>query len=87
MTSAAMPASGTRLPGIRTASSVTVNPTRLLFTRYEVTEKSKWSIRAVRRIGKVTIARGTAKVVDKKTNAKLKVTFFWLFYGDYWVIG
>jgi apolipoprotein D and lipocalin family protein len=37
--------------------------------------------------GKVTIARGTAKVVDKKTNAKLKVTFFWPFYGDYWVIG
>ena len=37
--------------------------------------------------GMVTTARGTAKVVDKKTNAKLKVTFFWPFYGDYWVIG
>ena len=37
--------------------------------------------------GKVTTARGTAKVVDKRTNAKLKVTFFWPFYGDYWVIG
>jgi len=37
--------------------------------------------------GKVTSALGTAKVVDKKTNAKLKVTFFWPFYGDYWVIG
>jgi apolipoprotein D and lipocalin family protein len=37
--------------------------------------------------GKVTTARGTAKVVDKGTNAKLKVTFFWPFYGDYWVIG
>ena len=37
--------------------------------------------------GKITTARGTAKVVDKKTNAKLKVTFFWPFYGDYWVIG
>jgi apolipoprotein D and lipocalin family protein len=36
---------------------------------------------------KVNTARGTAKVVDKKTNAKLKVTFFWPFYGDYWVIG
>jgi len=31
-------------------------------------------------------ARGTAKVVDATTNAKLKVTFFWPFYGDYWVI-
>jgi apolipoprotein D and lipocalin family protein len=26
--------------------------------------------------GNITTARGTAKVVDKKTNAKLKVTFF-----------
>jgi apolipoprotein D and lipocalin family protein len=36
-------------------------------------------------------ARGQAWVVDKKTNAKLKVSFFslfgfWLFAGDYWVI-
>lgn len=37
--------------------------------------------------GKITTARGTAKVVDKKSNAKLKVTFFWPFYGDYWIIG
>jgi len=37
--------------------------------------------------GKITTADGTAKVVDAKTNAKLKVTFFWPFYGDYWVIG
>ena len=32
-------------------------------------------------------ARGTAKVADKTTNAKLRVTFFWPFYGDYWIIG
>jgi len=31
---------------------VTVNPTRLLSTGYEVTEKSKWSMRAVRRMGR-----------------------------------
>lgn len=36
-------------------------------------------------------AKGQAWVVDKKTNAKLKVSFvsilgFWLFAGDYWVI-
>lgn len=37
--------------------------------------------------GKIKTARGTAKVADKKTNAKLRVTFFWPFYGDYWVIG
>ena len=37
--------------------------------------------------GKKKAARGTAKVADKRTNAKLRVTFFWPFYGDYWVIG
>ena len=36
--------------------------------------------------GKYTTAKGKAKVVDKKTNAKLKVTFFWPFYGDYWIL-
>jgi apolipoprotein D and lipocalin family protein len=25
-------------------------------------------------------------VVDKNSGAKLKVTFFWPFYGDYWII-
>ena len=37
--------------------------------------------------GKLKTVEGTAEVVDKKTNAKLKVTFFWPFSGDYWVIG
>jgi apolipoprotein D and lipocalin family protein len=37
--------------------------------------------------GQIKIAKGTAKVADKKTNAKLKVTFFWPFSGDYWIIG
>ena len=31
-------------------------------------------------------AHGRAKIVDKETNSKLKVTFFWPFYGDYWII-
>lgn len=31
-------------------------------------------------------ARGTARVVDKQSNAKLKVTFFWPFSGNYWII-
>jgi apolipoprotein D and lipocalin family protein len=39
-----------------------------------------------RRKGKVTKAKGKAKVVDKNTRAKLKVTFFWPFYSDYWII-
>jgi apolipoprotein D and lipocalin family protein len=37
--------------------------------------------------GDVRIARGKARVVDKTTNAKLKVSFFWPFWGSYWIIG
>jgi apolipoprotein D and lipocalin family protein len=36
--------------------------------------------------GELTTARGMAKVVDPSTKAKLKVTFFWPFYGEYWII-
>jgi len=38
------------------------------------------------RNGKMKRAKGKAKVVDKHSGAKLKVTFFWPFYGDYWII-
>jgi apolipoprotein D and lipocalin family protein len=37
--------------------------------------------------GKVRSVHGKAWVVDKKTNAKLRVRFFWPFSGAYWVIG
>lgn len=36
--------------------------------------------------GRETVARGRARVVDRNTNARLKVTFFWPFWGDYWII-
>lgn len=36
--------------------------------------------------GQPKASRGRAKVVDKATNAKLKVSFFGPFYGDYWVL-
>lgn len=36
--------------------------------------------------GKLSAARGRAKVVDETTNAKLKVSFFGPFYGNYWVL-
>ena len=36
--------------------------------------------------GKLSEARGRAKIVDRQTNAKLKVSFFGPFYGDYWVL-
>lgn len=34
-----------------------------------------------------TVANGTAYAVAGGNNARLRVTFFWPFYGDYWVIG
>jgi apolipoprotein D and lipocalin family protein len=36
--------------------------------------------------GPVKSAEGRAWIVDKNTNAKLKVRFFWPFSGDYWII-
>jgi len=36
--------------------------------------------------GPVRSIKGRARVVDRETNAKLKVTFFWPFAGDYWII-
>lgn len=36
--------------------------------------------------GKLKIAKGKAWVVDAQTNAKLKVSFFLFFAGDYWII-
>ena len=42
--------------------------------------------RCQKKSGKYTTATGKAKVVDKTTNAKLKVSFFWPFYGDYWIL-
>jgi apolipoprotein D and lipocalin family protein len=54
------------------------------------TLRSDGSIRVVnscrKQSGAFTTATGKAKIVDKTTNAKLKVTFFWPFYGDYWIL-
>jgi apolipoprotein D and lipocalin family protein len=36
--------------------------------------------------GEISSVKGKARVVDPKTNAKLKVSFFWPFSGDYWII-
>ena len=36
--------------------------------------------------GSMKSAQGKAKIVDPVTNAKLKVSFFGPFYGDYWVL-
>ena len=36
--------------------------------------------------GQLKEARGRAKVVDSETNAKLKVSFFGPFWGNYWIV-
>ena len=36
--------------------------------------------------GKPREAKGKAWVVDRTSNAKLKVQFFWPFKGDYWIV-
>lgn len=36
--------------------------------------------------GKRLDAHGRAHVVDRATGSKIKVTFFWPFYGDYWIL-
>jgi apolipoprotein D and lipocalin family protein len=36
--------------------------------------------------GKEVSAQGRARVIDQSTNAKLKVSFFRPFWGDYWII-
>ena len=36
--------------------------------------------------GADSVAQGRARVVDTSTNAKLEVSFFGPFWGDYWVI-
>jgi apolipoprotein D and lipocalin family protein len=36
--------------------------------------------------GRVDSAEGRAKIVAASGNAKLRVTFFWPFYGDYWIL-
>lgn len=36
--------------------------------------------------GKARSVRGVAKVVDRESSARLSVTFFWPFAGDYWIL-
>jgi apolipoprotein D and lipocalin family protein len=38
-------------------------------------------------VGEEKISEGRASVVDMQSNARLSVSFFWPFSGDYWVIG
>lgn len=36
--------------------------------------------------GPLKTASGVAYIANTETNAELKVSFFWPFYGDYWIV-
>lgn len=52
--------------------------------------KDENSIKVINRCrkqdGKIEVADGIAKIVDGSNNAKLKVSFFRPFYGNYWIL-
>lgn len=54
---------------------------------YTLREDGKIGVlNSCRKEGKLDTATGKAWVVDTTTNAKLRVSFFWPFSGDYWII-
>lgn len=54
---------------------------------YALREDGKISVvNSCTKDGKRTTADGKAKVVEGSGNAKLKVSFFGPFYGDYWIL-
>ena len=54
---------------------------------YALREDGKISVvNSCTRDGKRTTADGKAKIVEGSGNAKLKVSFFGPFYGDYWIL-
>ena len=72
-----------RLPNAfqkKCADTVTANYTMRANGKIEVINRCR------KASGEYATAKGKAKIVDKKTNAKLKVSFFWPFYGDYWIL-
>ncbi len=57
---------------------------------YELRPDGKIAVlnRCLGRDGRLKTARGTARLADPKgSKAKLKVSFFWPFSGDYWILG
>ncbi len=55
------------------------------YTRLENGEIEIYN-QCIRENGRAKITKGHGRVADTSTNAKLRVTFFWPFTGDYWII-
>jgi apolipoprotein D and lipocalin family protein len=64
----------------RSSSNVTANYTSRPDGKIEVLNS------CVKSDGKVMQSKGTAKAASKQDTSKLKVTFFWPFSGDYWIL-
>lgn len=62
------------------AANITATYTQRSDGKIEVINQCQKSNNVMKR------SKGTAKVVVNSGNAKLKVTFFWPFSGDYWVL-
>jgi apolipoprotein D and lipocalin family protein len=62
------------------AANVTATYTQLSSGKIQVINECQQANKAMKR------SNGTAKVVANSGNAKLKVSFFWPFAGDYWVL-
>ncbi len=61
-----------------TTAEYTLNDDNSISVRNECREDSP--------SGELDYADGTAYIVEGSNNAKLKVSFFWPFKGDYWII-
>ncbi len=61
---------------------------RDVIATYALREDGKIGVQnaCVKQDGKLNESKGSAKIIDVGTNAKLKVTFFWPFSGNYWVL-
>lgn len=58
-----------------------------VFAEYALRDDGRLSVlNTCQKVSKTQVANGIAKVVEGSQNAKLKVSFFRPFYGDYWVI-
>jgi hypothetical protein len=55
---------------------------------YELNEEGKVNLRNQYRLqkGSMDTGQGCGSVVDTVSKAKLRVTFFWPFHADYWII-
>ncbi len=85
-TSTATLACGTRSAVTRTVSKKAAWAAQPLYTARPDGEIDVLNSCRDEQDGSLREAKGRAWVVDNTSNARLKVSFFWPFRGDYWII-